>query len=251
MGVALRAALFSFALWAVAAAGSAEAQTPPAELEARALFDAGRQAAEEERHADALRLFERSLELHPTAAAAFNAAMSARRAGEITTGLRHVDALLEGAHGALPDARRAEVEALRGELRAEVGTLTVRVEPPETRVLIDGEEVDPERFFLAPPRQTITLVYPDGARQEREVEVRAGERQTLQIVQPVSAVSAPSIRAESSDGAPSDDTPAIVGVVIGAALVVGVAIAIGVAVHEESQLGEPFVGRAETLSLRF
>lgn len=248
MGVALRAALFSFALAAVAAAGSAEAQTPPAELEARALFDAGRQAAEEERHADALRLFERSLELHPTAAAAFNAAMSARRAGEITTGLRHVDALLEGAHGALPEARRAEVEALRRELRAEVGTLTVRVEPPETRVLIDGEEVDPERFFLAPPRQTITLVYPDGTRQEREVEVRAGERQTLQIVQPVSA---PSIRAESSDGAPSDDTPAIVGVVIGAALVVGVAIAIGVAVHEESQLGEPFVGRAETLSLRF
>ena len=73
--------------------------------------------------------------------------MSARRAGEITTGLRHVDALLEGAHGALPEARRAEVEALRRELRAEVGTLTVRVEPPETRVLWDPYAYDFLGFF--------------------------------------------------------------------------------------------------------
>lgn len=237
-------ALFVMLMWA---ASPAAAQTPPDQLEARALFDAGRSAADDGRHEDALRLFERSLALHPTAAAAFNAALSARRAGEAPTALTHVDALLAGTHGPLPDARRAEVETLRRELLDEVGVLTVQVEPPETRILIDGREVDPARFYLMPPRNTVTIVFPDGAQQERDIDVRSGERQVLQIVQP--RAGEPGATGDTRPG--SDDTPLIVGLVIGAALAVGIGVAIGVGVHEESQLPGGYLGQVETLAIRF
>lgn len=235
------------------AAAPARAQTPANELEARALFEAGEAAVAERRYEDARRLFERSLALHATPAAAFNAAVAAQEDGDLRAAARHLDALLGGAHGDLPAGRADAVRALRDELLEGVGTVEVRSDPGVT-LAIDGADVDLDasrRLYLRPGTHALTIRVPGRPPRERELALRAGERRTLDLmleaaversVEPSPPVDEPA-RAEGGD-----DAVVIALVTVGAVLVAGgAAVAIGFAVDDAQGLPDEFVGSAQTL----
>ncbi|MCB9594571.1 MAG: tetratricopeptide repeat protein [Sandaracinaceae bacterium] len=235
----------------------AAAQTPASELEARALFEAGEAAVAERRFEDARRLFERSLELHPTAAAAFNAAVAAQEQGDGPGAVAHLDRLLAGALGPLPAGRRASVATMREEAVARLGTLVVHADGPGWRVRAGDQDlaVDGElTLYLAPGTHPLALTTPEGATRERVVELTAGERRVIDVVLEARVQEAARPREAPGSGdpivdgpAPGDDVALIVGLTVAAVLAVGGGVAIGVAVYADGQLPADFVGRAETL----
>ena len=232
------------------AAAPARAQTPANELEARALFEAGEAAVAERRYGDARRLFERSLALHATPAAAFNAAVAAQEDGDLPAAARHLDALLGGAHGELPAGRTGAVQALRDQILEGVGTVEVRSDPG-VELAIDGADVDlaaSRQLYLPPGTHALTIRVPGRPPRDRELALRAGERRTLDLMLEAAAEEAvePAPARPPSEG--GDDTAVVALVTLGAVLAAGgAAVAIGFAVDGAQGLGDEFIGSAQTL----
>lgn len=241
-------------LWAtLLLASPVSAQTPTDELEARALFEAGQQAVERAQFDDAQRLFERSLELHPTPAAAFNAAVAAEEAGALPTAIGHLDRLLAGDYGALPPARRDAVGALRDSMVERVGTLVVRADAPEVQVRIGEETLDVHgeaTVHLAAGTHRFVVEVPGRAPRPRQITLSAGERRTVDLMLEArvdTEIAAGPSDVLSPDTSRGPDLGLILGVAVGAALAIGAGIAIGIAVDQSQSLPDGFVGRAETL----
>lgn len=239
----------------------AAAQTEPEELEARAMFEAGQTAVAERRLEDARRLFERSLELHPTAAAAFNAAVVAREDGDPTAAARHLAALLDGVYGPLPEDRRARVQRLLDQTLEQVGTLVIRAEAG-VALTLDGRRIaagDEATFHLAPGEHVLEVTLPGRGEEprRRRIELAPGERRVVDLVveqRVEGATREPTdgdAPASTTDPGGGPDVGVIVGLSVGAALLVGGAIAIGVGVHESQRLPDEFVGSVQTLTARF
>ncbi len=135
------------------------------EREARALFEQGLQAAEQERWADALELFRQSRSVVPRPSVLYNEAQVLVRLGrfvEARSALRDFRSATT-LHGA-SEADRARLERARelaAEIDGQIATLLVRVDPPSASIEVDGEPTlgsGPTRTLeLDPGRHAITL----------------------------------------------------------------------------------------------
>jgi hypothetical protein len=156
------------------------------EEEARALFEQAAEAAAAGRTAEARDLFRRSLELFPTAAAAFNLGLVSQEHGDPLAALELAEALLGGAHGPLDDARRPEVTALRDGALAAVATLDVRiVGPPRASVRVDGRlageatPAAPLAVRLNPGAHVVRAEAPDHVAAQRSMTFERGQERTV------------------------------------------------------------------------
>jgi hypothetical protein len=122
-------------------ATSAVAQPNP-ELDARTLFDRGKQSMSRGRFADARDLFQRSLDLVPKPSAAFNLAVALRGMGRPKESAEVFGQLLTGKFGTLPAERRTEIQNLIREVEADVATLEISASgASHIDVRVDGLKV--------------------------------------------------------------------------------------------------------------
>jgi hypothetical protein len=127
--------------------------------------------------------FQVAYESLPDPAPLFNLARSWEGANEITRALEAYERYLASA----PDASdRGEVLARIELLRQRPVEVFVSSQPPGAFIFVDGSTepipgTTPLVTRLQPGRHTIALVREGFSRQERAVEVRAGERQTVAI----------------------------------------------------------------------
>ena len=242
------------------ASAQAQAQTPANELEARTLFEGGQQAFAEQRYDDARRLFERSLELHPTEAAAFNAAQAAEESGDLVAAIAHLDALLADRYGALSQERASATRAARARLLARVGTLVVHSDRAGVEVSLDGEPMTLEggeaTAHVAPGEHGLVVAIPGCAPRERTVQIAAGERRTIDLVLDESLAgerpAAPP--SPTTTGTTFDDdsnAPLIIGIAAAVALAIGTAIVLAVTVGDSDDPPGNIIGTAETLRVAF
>ncbi|MCB9599879.1 MAG: PEGA domain-containing protein [Sandaracinus sp.] len=210
----------------------AESRTDSDATRARALFERGLALAQEGRDAEAAEAFEASYAGVPRASTALNWAIVLHRLGRGRDALRALDAFeAERAHATETDV--ADAEALRQRLRALLATLTLRVEPADARVEIDGRPepgVGAERLVPLDPGPHVVRVEAPGHLPRRATwTVAAGEALaqsiTLHPVAPES-VAATERPVESLDPRrPLRRGLAIAGVLVVVAAIVGVVFA--------------------------
>ncbi|MEM9195520.1 MAG: hypothetical protein AAGF12_40495, partial [Myxococcota bacterium] len=143
------------------------------ESQARQLFAEGENAVAEGRLAEAKSRFEASLRAFPTAAAAYNLALTTSHMGELLEARRVIDELLDGHYGPLPADRRTEVEALRRDIAERLARIRVQVgSEGSSEVFVDGRRVG-----TGP--QVEVEVDPGG---DYVVRVQSGDRTTTEDV---------------------------------------------------------------------
>lgn len=157
------------------------------DLDARARFERALVAIADGRYASAVSDLEASLALAPRPSTAFNLAIAQRGTGELLAAEATFDALLAGHYGALDDARVAQATALRDEVRAQIGSLSILVEgAPGPRVTVDGTEVHagPDGRFevrVSPGTRRVAVTALEHRLATRTVEVAPGARLALTV----------------------------------------------------------------------
>lgn len=183
----LRTLALAGALLAVALPAASQ----PSDTErAAAEYDAGTRAFEGGDFAEAARAFERANAIAPHPRTRYNAALSWDRAGDAP---RAADAYAAAVEGAGLDAERVAAARTRlRELATKIGALDVR-RPPGGRVSVaHARDLPiPARIHVAPGAHRVELVSKDGRREEREVDVQAGERVVLEIAISKAPLAAP------------------------------------------------------------
>lgn len=160
----------------------ASAQDEPApEVRAELLNEEARIALERREFAEARDLLQRSLEIHPTARAAFNLARVLREQGLPTRALEYVDALLQGRYGELPPEREAQPRTIESDARGDLAHLTIAIAGARSMDLrVDGEPsgsvTEPRTLVLDPGVHRVLGSAPDGRSFEQSIDLARGER---------------------------------------------------------------------------
>ena len=135
-----------------------------ADRDARALFEQGVHAAEQERWADALELFRRSRAIVQRPSVLYNEAQMLVRLSrfvEAQTALDDYQAAVRGTSEPAERERLARAETLESEVRTRVATLILRVTPAEATIEVDGHPLAGEgtvrTLVLDPGRHAITV----------------------------------------------------------------------------------------------
>lgn len=161
MVMALAAVLFAL----LSNAAPLEAQRPSAaDRDARALFEQGVRAAEQERWADALELFRRSRAIVQRPSVLYNEAQMLVRLSRFVEAQTALDDYQRAVRGTTEPAERerlARAEQLEREVRTRVATLVLRVTPDTATVEVDGHPREGSgavrTLVLDPGRHAITL----------------------------------------------------------------------------------------------
>ncbi len=122
-------------------AASAQPVTASATERARGLFQRGVALADQDRWAEALAVFQQSLELVPRASTRFNLARVLLRLGRLREAIEAFDAYRAEAHGPSEAERLTEAERLRSEAVAALATLRLTGLPDASEVSVDGAVV--------------------------------------------------------------------------------------------------------------
>lgn len=178
-----------------AAGGGAEAgaegeEAAPAEdpalEEARLHFEQGLRLVRREAWGPALAEFEESLRISPTSVAAFNRALCLKHLHRYPESLAAFEGYLERYADEIDRERRADVEAMMGEIRALLTAVTVRVNLDGATVVVDGEAVgtsplDRPLLLLSGPHE-IEVRLAEHEVRRRDIVVVAGRETTEEFV---------------------------------------------------------------------
>jgi hypothetical protein len=235
------------AMLVLLAASPAAAQTE--EERARALFREGEAAVERGEIARARALFDESLRVYPTTAAAFNSALTADESGAPLAALATLEALARGAYGTVPAERAAELRELRAGLEAKVGTIAFDVRGAErSQRAIDGVAVEGDEVRVMPGEHVVRVEVAGRPPQARTLAVRAGERRVAEFRfdPPPETSEPPPIGEDRDDGGGVFESPwfwAVFGVLV----IAGGAVALGFAIAEDGLPNGNVFGERETL----
>ncbi|WP_157069350.1 PEGA domain-containing protein [Sandaracinus amylolyticus] len=233
----------------LAVASSARAQTvetaPSTDelraLEARTLFEQGVRASREERWAEALDAFRRSRALVERPSTLFNIAIALDRLGRLRAAIGAIDEYLATSDPVADEVDRREAMRLRVDAEARLARITLRVEPDDASVALDGAPLagGSERTTIADPGDHVVVVSAPGyVDQRHEIAVRPGadvERVIeLAPVEPPAPTTPLATTMHVEPPTRDDDTSLLEDPVFwailggGAALIAGVAIGVGV-----------------------
>jgi hypothetical protein len=181
----MRALTLALLLWSI----QAHADPPPsrrAVAEARQAFTRGVEQMRRSRWAEALDDLRRSIELHPTRVARFNAAMCLKNLGRLDEALAMLEGLMAGSEGDTGPARvaivRVEIEALR----ALMGQLVVTVDVEGAEVSVDdrvvGQAPLARPIYVLAGNHSVQARRTGGGTVEEQVQVQAGEVRAVRLV---------------------------------------------------------------------
>lgn len=120
-------------------ASRAAAQSPEVQERARALFEKGLAASDQERWGEAADLFARSRALLERPSTVLNLVGALYRLGRYRESLAAADDYLRLSDPVADAAKRKEVEGLRAAMQKAMGTAHIEVEPSDASLEIDGE----------------------------------------------------------------------------------------------------------------
>ncbi|MGE0785129.1 MAG: PEGA domain-containing protein [Sandaracinaceae bacterium] len=156
-----------------------EAAPTPEEIEARALFDRGRELADLRRFSEAADAFTRSVALVDRSSARFNLAVCFYALNRYVEAEAELTRYLAAADRASEGASYDDAERMLAHARSAIGELTIEVEPSDARVMVDGVAVatGPRRSVAVNPGPHVVRVEAEGyAPQLATVVTSAGER---------------------------------------------------------------------------
>jgi hypothetical protein len=136
----MRSLIFALAL----AASVARAQGPsdPRALEARALFERGRELADHRRFSEAAESFSRSLELVSRPSTLYNLGSCLYALGRHVEAIAMFERYLAEGDPVVEGTGIADAERMLAHARRSVTELTIELEPADARLSIDGVEVE-------------------------------------------------------------------------------------------------------------
>lgn len=238
------------------ALSSASAQDEPTpEVRAELLNEEARLALERREFAEARDLLERSLEIHPTARAAFNLARVFREQGSPTRALEYVDALNEGRYGPLPPEREEQLRTIESDARGDLAHLTIAIAgAPSVELRVDGEPsgsvTAPRTLVLDPGVHRVLASTADGRTFERSVDLARGERTRITLgTEPVVETPVETPDDTTNDGGTVFESPWF-WLVLGAVAIGGGVALVFLLDTENDPLENPRFGRVETLLAR-
>lgn len=126
------------ALLAIAPAAFAQEITDPRALEARALFERGRQLAEQRQFSEAAEAFTRSLELVPRPSTLYNLGSCLYALGRHVEAIAMFERYLAEGDPAVEGSGIQDAERMLAHARRSVVELTIEVQPADARLWIDG-----------------------------------------------------------------------------------------------------------------
>jgi hypothetical protein len=208
------------------------------------LFEQGVAAMQAEHPQEAVDLFRRSFAIVERPATAYNLAVALERTGRV----RDAVAALEEYFRVAPedDGRRSDAAAMRTDLTARIVDVTLRVEPEDATVEIDGEareETGAERNYVLDPGSHTLVISADGFVTETLL-VAASGAQEVSLARPV-------LSREEARAASGADDPMpwiVVGASAGVAVVGAILLAVGrvdAATVENAEMGSPWADVAE------
>jgi hypothetical protein len=234
-----------------ATAPSAEVPTattapdPAVLAEAQGLFRHAVELGDQDRWAEALVLFRRSLELVPRPSTQFNVGFALFRLGQFREAIAVLDAYLAATEGD-ESPLRAEATTRRAQAVASLAALTVEVSPPDAQLRIDGA-VDPSTgasrtLALDPGRHLLLATAPDHHDGQLEVSLLAAEQRAVTLHLEPDAPPPPDdvLPIEPSEGERSVLDEPLFWILAGVAVVaVGVGVGVGVAVGSSTEAPYP------------
>jgi hypothetical protein len=155
-------------------AGSGRAQTPEA---AARHFERAITHADEKQFDQAIVEFQKAYEVQPHYSVQYNLGLAYAGAGNPSRALGAFELYLSGGGAAVPRERRERVEELMRGLRAKVGRVRLRVDPPGATVHVDGAPFspDPSGNWFDPGEHKVLLRAKDHAERALLVTVRTNE----------------------------------------------------------------------------
>jgi len=175
-------AALATALWGLPAAGAAQEPEPPPsaeEVEARALFDRGRQLAEERRFSEAAEAFTRSLALVDRPSTAFNLGTCLYALERYVEAIEVLDRFEPEPDDPDAESGRADAARMLAHARASVARILVEVVPEDAEVFVDGDALEgggTRLLAVNPGPHVIRAEAPHHAPRLIEVDVAAGRR---------------------------------------------------------------------------
>jgi hypothetical protein len=155
---------------------------------ARALFESATESLRTGRFAEAVRALRASLEIAPRSATAFNLAVALRGTGDALGAAALFDRLSHGEFGTIDLAKREEVERLRAEVAAEIGSvritvrgadlIDVRLDGAKAGAVRDGEEISAR---LNPGQHRVIATARDRETAERTFDLPRGGSVSLEL----------------------------------------------------------------------
>ncbi len=233
---ALVVALLLFTSVLAAPIARAQETTTPSDVtlaEAQALFRHAVELGDQDRWAEALELFRRSLALVPRPSTEFNVGFALFRLGRFREAITTFDRYLAASQGETSELR-AEAVTRRGQAIANLAELTVDVDPSDATLRVDGAldtAVGPTRTLsLDPGRHLLLATSPGHDEVQREVSLLSAEHRHERIDLALTiAASDPTTTPAARDTSLLDDP--IFWIVSGAIVVaIGVGVGIGVGV---------------------
>jgi hypothetical protein len=163
---------------APALAEAARADDASADL-ARRHFHNGVKLYQDENYAGALAEFEAAYRLKPSAASLQNVALSLKALFRYAEAADTLEQMLAQHPTQLSEEERGEIRQAIDELESLVGSVVVRVSPPDARVTIDGRSVPPEEYRrgvrLNVGEHTVVAEAPGYDRASRVVRIAGGQ----------------------------------------------------------------------------
>jgi hypothetical protein len=233
---------------ATEAPAGGEARDEPAMRVAREHFDRGRAAYLEGRLGEARAAYRRSLEVFPTAAAAFNLAVATSEAGEAAAADAICAALVRGEHGPLDVDLDQRVRSLRSMLAPRLATLLIHARGSRAiRLTVDGRSVgtpaagEPALVRVDPGAHVVRASAPSRIPAERSLSAAAGSRHSVSL--DLLPVAPPGDRER-------DETSGFFASawvwIVAAVVVAGAAVTLAVVLGADDS--EPFFGTIEALA---
>jgi len=163
----------------IGVAQDAEPEPAPSaeQVEARALFDRGRQLAEDRRFSEAVEAFTRSLALVDRPSTAFNLGTCLYALERYVEAIEVLDRFEPEADDPDAEAGRADAERMLAHARASVSQILVEVEPRSAEVFVDGaalEGAGTRRLTVNPGPHVIRVEAPHHAPRLLEVQTAPG-----------------------------------------------------------------------------
>jgi hypothetical protein len=145
---------------------------------------------------EARRLFEQAHGIEPTARTLRTIGMCAFNQGDFVAALQNLEAALVDPRKPLTEELRAHVTGLIERANAEVGRYRLRLDPPDTKLLVDGKSpvlISQGQLVLTPGRHEIVAATPGHETVSRKLDVLPNDRAELEFTLGAASTDHPTI----------------------------------------------------------
>lgn len=203
------------------ASAQAPAAPPPDVATVTRHYEQGQEAARKKQWPQARQSFLEAWKLRPHYQIAANLGRAELMTGAYRDAAEHLAYFLREAPADVGAEDRAQARQWLDEAKAKIGTLTLKVEPPDAEVLVDGVALPaplPPEVFVDPGKRVLEARRAGHVPARRELELRAGQGEVVELRLAVEPPPAPPPRPAPPPEPAWGRSPVLIGVGLGTAV---------------------------------